>query len=176
MLKSLAITLIGADRPGLVSLVSEVAARHGANWLDSHLVNLGGQFAGIVHFHVPTTAVDTLIADFRELESAGLQLSHALGNIETGADTARLLTLEVTGPDQAGIVQGISVALAAQGVSLDSFDSRSFSGSMSGEALFEARATLRVPPAVSEEALHIALENLSDGLMVEIDLDGADQV
>lgn len=173
MLKSLAITLIGADRPGLVSLVSDIAARHGANWLDSHLVNLGGQFAGIVHFHVPTAEVDTLLADFRQLESAGLQLSHAIGTIEDASDdTRRVMTLEVTGPDHAGIVQGISVALAELGVSIENFDSRSFSASMSGEALFEAHASLKVPPGTTPDTLYAALESLSDGLMVDIELVG----
>ena len=179
MLKSIAITLIGPDRPGLVNLVSDTAARHGANWLDSHLVNLGGQFAGIVHFHVPETELDTLIADFQGLSASGLQLSHAIGNLDSdtasattgGTDPhpARMLMLEVTGPDHAGIVQGISERLATRNVSIDSFDSRSFSGSMSGEALFEAHARLRVPADLSDAALHDALADLSDALMIDIE-------
>jgi len=53
MMKSLVVTLIGPDRPGIVSLVSERAQGFGANWAGSRLASLAGQFAGMVHFEVP---------------------------------------------------------------------------------------------------------------------------
>ena len=50
---SLVVTAIGADRPGIVSMLSERAQGFGANWAGSRMANLAGQFAGIVHFEVP---------------------------------------------------------------------------------------------------------------------------
>src|SRR6478672_1409941 len=50
---SLIVTAIGADRPGIVSALSDRAQGFGANWAESRMSNLAGQFAGIVHFEVP---------------------------------------------------------------------------------------------------------------------------
>ena len=52
MKTSLILTLIGPDRPGLVSAVSACAGAHGANWMESRLTRLAGQFAGVVRLEV----------------------------------------------------------------------------------------------------------------------------
>ena len=48
MKASLVITLIGADRPGLVNALAARAAAAGANWLESSMAQLAGKFAGVV--------------------------------------------------------------------------------------------------------------------------------
>ena len=53
MMDSLVVTVIGPDRPGLVSLLSDRGKAHGASWEESRMASLAGQFAGIVHFQVP---------------------------------------------------------------------------------------------------------------------------
>ncbi|HMU17750.1 MAG TPA: ACT domain-containing protein, partial [Thauera aminoaromatica] len=52
MKTSLILTLVGPDRPGLVSAVSACAGAHGANWMESRLTRLAGQFAGVVRLEV----------------------------------------------------------------------------------------------------------------------------
>ena len=42
------LTIVAKDKPGIVQAVAEVVARHGGNWMDSSMVRLGGEFAGIV--------------------------------------------------------------------------------------------------------------------------------
>jgi glycine cleavage system regulatory protein len=71
---SLVITVIGPDRPGLVSRLSDVAQRFGANWEESRMASLAGQFAGMVHFEVPGEKAEALAGAFRALEEAGLQI------------------------------------------------------------------------------------------------------
>ena len=44
----LVLTVIGADRPGLVSAVSAPVERHGGSWQQSQMARLAGEFAGIV--------------------------------------------------------------------------------------------------------------------------------
>jgi methionyl-tRNA formyltransferase len=51
---SLVVTAIGMDRPGIVRQLSERAQGFGANWAGSRMANIAGQFAGMVHFEVPT--------------------------------------------------------------------------------------------------------------------------
>ena len=53
MYSYLIMTIIGADRPGLVQLVASRVADHGGNWLESRMCHLGGQFAGIARVEMP---------------------------------------------------------------------------------------------------------------------------
>ena len=46
MNKYMVITVIGADRPGLVELLARTLVAHNANWLESRMANLAGRFAG----------------------------------------------------------------------------------------------------------------------------------
>jgi hypothetical protein len=55
---SLVVTVMGPDRPGIVSLLSDRRQRYGANWAASRLANLAGEFAGMVHFEVPRENAD----------------------------------------------------------------------------------------------------------------------
>jgi glycine cleavage system regulatory protein len=115
---SLVLTIVGPDRPGLVSLISDRATAHGANWLESRMANLAGQFAGIVLLQVPDSKVDALVRSLGEFEAQGLRVTALRG--QGGATLPmRRLHLELTGQDRPGIVRDISGALARQGVSID---------------------------------------------------------
>ena len=57
---SLVVTVMGPDRPGIVSLLSDRAQRFGANWAASRLSRLAGEFAGMVHFEVPRENAEAL--------------------------------------------------------------------------------------------------------------------
>ena len=48
-----------------------------------------------------------------------------------------------------------------------------FSGSFSGEDMFELRATLRIPAGLTDAVLRQAIENLANNLMVDISLASA---
>ena len=72
MKTSLILTLIGPDRPGLVSAVSACAGAHGANWMESRLARLAGQFAGVVRLEVDAAAADGLGRGLLGLGEAGL--------------------------------------------------------------------------------------------------------
>ena len=60
MLTTLVMTVIGADRPGLVQLVAACVADRGGNWLESRMCHLGGQFAGIISVEAPADRADDL--------------------------------------------------------------------------------------------------------------------
>ena len=49
---SLVMTVIGADRPGLVDSLAGIVEVHGGNWMESRMSRLGGQFAGILRVQV----------------------------------------------------------------------------------------------------------------------------
>ena len=166
---SLVITVIGPDRPGLVSQLSDVAQQFGANWEESRLASLAGQFAGMVHFDVPGEKADALAAAFRTLEASGLQILVARSGGAGKGGAARRVRLELVGHDRPGIVRDLSTALAKLGVSIDELQTQVASAAMSGDDLFKVKALLAVPADVANPALLQALEALANEMMVDLE-------
>ncbi len=168
---SLILTIVGPDRPGLVNLISDRVTAHGGNWLESRMANLAGQFAGIVHLHVPQASIEALIVAFQELEAQGLRIVVTRGTDGASGAPGRRMKLELIGQDRPGIVRDISHALASRGVSIEELVTDCVSGSMSGESLVRASAQLRVPARVATAQLRGALEAIANDLMVDLTLD-----
>ena len=167
----LVLTVIGPDRPGLVSALSDTIAASGGNWLDSRMASLAGQFAGILLLHVPAERVAGLHAALAQLEGQGLRLVVEQSLDEAAAvASARVLKLELLGQDRPGIVRDISRVLAEQQVSISDFHTERTSASFSGEAMFKASALLRLPAGLDASVLQNALESLANELMVDLEL------
>src|SRR5438128_651602 len=108
---SLAMTVIGRDRPGLVDSLAGIVAEHGGNWLESRMSRLGGQFAGILRVQVTSEKEAALVRGLKELEREGLAIV-VHPDRQNPADCARsLILLEIVGQDRPGIVHQISHAL-----------------------------------------------------------------
>ena len=168
---SLVVTLVGPDRPGLVSALSDKAVEFGANWADSVMSNFAGQFAGIVLLEVRPEQCDALIAALRALESPQLHISVTLAGSPGKPPATRRLKLDLLGHDHPGIIHRISSQLAARQISIEKLETHIVSGAMSGEQMFQMRAALLVPQALDEDELRSGLEGLANELMVDISLD-----
>ena len=166
----LVLTVIGRDRPGLVSAVSETIAAGGGNWLDTRMASLSGQFAGMLLVAIAPEKADALAASLRKLEAQGLRFIIEKSDEPTPA-AGRTLLLELVGLDRPGIIRDISHVLASQNVSIAELESNRVSGSFSGEAMFKAKARLLLPDGLPVEELRDSLEALADELMVDLSLD-----
>ena len=167
---SLIVTIIASDRPGLVSAISDIAAAHGANWAESLMSHIAGQFAGILHLQAPPENRERLMAALDALNAQGFNLQIVAASDGSERAEARRLQLDLVGQDRPGIVREISAALAALGVSIEKLATRIESGAMSGECMFEAHAQLRVPLRVADDALRSALEAIANEMMVDLAL------
>jgi glycine cleavage system regulatory protein len=163
------LTVIGEDRPGLVSEVSAPISAHSASWERSQMSRLAGKFAGIVLVSVADERLDALAADLAALEAQGLQVSLERSDEPARRESVRL-HLELLGADHPGIVAEVSAALAARGVSIEELNTDVREAPMAGGRLFEAHAVLEAPTTTSTETLGSMLEGLADELMVEIRL------
>jgi glycine cleavage system regulatory protein len=175
MLATLVMTIIGADRPGLVQLIATRVADHGGNWLESRMCHLGGQFAGILRAEVPAARVDELVKALQTLESAGLNVTI---HTESGAAPSAIgsvAALELVGQDRPGILRLVAGVLAAHGVNVEDLASERVSAPMGGGTLFKARATVLVPPSTSLSALRGDLERIASDLMVDLNLRPAER-
>ncbi|MEO8101855.1 MAG: ACT domain-containing protein [Betaproteobacteria bacterium] len=173
MTTSLIVTLVGPDRPGLVSALSDKAVEFGANWADSVMSNFAGQFAGIVQLDVRPEKCDALIAALRALESPDLRISVTQGTATGKPVATQRLKLDLVGQDRPGIIHSISSQLAKRQISIEKLDTHVVSGAMSGEQMFHMKAVLRVPQALDQGELRAGLEGLANELMVDISLDDA---
>ena len=170
MMESMVMTLIGQDRPGLVEVFAAVIDEHGGNWEESRLVQLAGEFAGLVHVQVPTERASDLEAALRRLDGVEVVVARAMRGEELPGDV-HMLKLEVVGQDHPGIVRRLSQAVAEWEINIEELETELVSAPMSGDMLFQATARLRAPKTVSLEGLIQKLEKLAADLMVEITLE-----
>lgn len=165
---TLVMTLIGEDRPGLVGRLASVIAEHGGNWLESRMAHLGGHFTGILRVEIAAERGQQLLAALETLEADGLSIrAHGGKNVQPPG-TGSLATLEVVGADRPGIVRHISRVLAEQQVNVEELTTSREHGAMSGESIFRATATVRLPADVSVATLRQALERIASDLMVDV--------
>ena len=162
MITSLVVTVIGSDRPGIVSLLSDRAQGFGANWAGSRMASLAGQLAGMVHFEVPAENAEPLAAALRGLESSGLRIVIAKGEATPVPAGRRRVKLELVGHDHPGIVRDLSRILAERGVSIEEHHTEIVSAAMSAEHLFQVKALLAVPEGLSNDDLRRGLEALAN--------------
>jgi len=165
---SLVVTAIGADRPGIVRQLSERAQGFGANWAGSQMANIAGQFAGMVHFEVPTANADALATALQGLESAGLRIVIAKTAPPPAPAGRRLVTLELHGPDRPGIVRDLSRSLADRGVSIEELHTEIIDAGDDGHT-FRVKALLAVPATLANDELKRGLDALASEMMIDFD-------
>ncbi|MDH3475698.1 MAG: hypothetical protein OEM59_18625 [Rhodospirillales bacterium] len=169
MAKTLVLTFMAKDRPGLVETLSETVAEHGGNWLESRMAHLAEKFAGVARVEIPGDKVEALKKALMALDAEGFHLT-----VEDARDAAAadgpLLTLDLVGPDQPGIVRDISHCLAQRGVSVEQMETDIRGAPMGGGTLFYTQARVRVPAGLDQDELRDALEALAGALMVDIRL------
>jgi glycine cleavage system regulatory protein len=168
-MKTLILTVIGSDRPGLTQALADAVLEAGGNWLESHLAKLGGKYVGSVLVEVPDERVGALEAASRRIDAAGLSvtvLDAAGGETMPGQP----LTLELVGQDRPGIVREVTAVLADLNVNIEDLVTGVENGAWSGARLFRANARLLVPDGTSQDDLRDALERISGEIMVDFSL------
>jgi len=169
-LASLVVTIVGPDRPGIVSQISECAERFGANWAASRMARLAGEFAGMVHFEVPHAGADALTAALRSLGSSGLRIVVSRSDETNTPATLHSVELELVGDDRLGIVANLTRMLAERGVSIESIHTEIVRGGVSGKQTFKIGAHLLVPANYPIDTLRAELGTLANGMMLDIAL------
>jgi glycine cleavage system regulatory protein len=163
------LTVLGSDRPGLTQALADAVLAAGGNWLESQLARLGGKYVGAVLVELDAAQLAVLEAEIRKIDESGLQVALVLAG-EEPAPSGTGLAIELVGQDRPGIVREVTSALAALGVNIEDFSSRTENTAWSGELLFRARARLTVPQGVTVDAVREALEDISGEIMVDLTL------
>jgi glycine cleavage system regulatory protein len=171
MLSTVVITVIGADRPGLVERVSARTAANGGNWLESRMLHLGGCFAGIARLEVDEARRDALVAALRGLDGDGLGVvvHDAVGDALISPTRPGVgATIDLVGHDRPGIVHELSAVLARHAVNVEELSTERASAPMTGEPMFTARAEVLLPAGADAGAVRRDLERIAADLMVDL--------
>jgi glycine cleavage system regulatory protein len=163
----LIMTVLGSDRPGLVSSLADAVAAHGGNWLESRMARLAGQFAGIARIEVPSEAVDGLLSSLRDPGIEGLTVQAVREKVETPL-ALRTLAVDVVGNDRPGIVKELSAAIVKAGGNVEELTTGLESAPMSGHPMFRAHGVISIGAEVDASSLTAAIENLGGDLTVDV--------
>ena len=167
---SLVLSVIGDDRPGLVSTVARLVEARGGSWQRSQMARLAGKFAGVALVEVPDGEVVALEEALAGLAAEGLQVGVERAGPRSGGDDHEV-SLHLLGQDRPGIVAEVSAALAAHQVGIDELVTDVRDAPMAGGSLFEVEASLSVPVTTDLAEVRAALEQLADELMVDLSLE-----
>ncbi|MFT4175111.1 MAG: ACT domain-containing protein [Luteolibacter sp.] len=160
-------TILGADRPGLVRSLADGVAAQGGNWLESRMARLAGQFAGIVRVECAADKVDALLTELGKLESSGLTIQ-AVREEAAASVKKPTLSVEVMGNDRPGIVRELSAAIVQAGGNVEELTTGLESAPMSGQPMFRAHVLIGLSEGADDSALISAIEGLSSDLTVDV--------
>lgn len=169
-MKHFALTIIGRDRPGIVSEVTEILFRLGFNIADSTCTILGGQFAMILIIaHPDYEKADEFVAEFSSLDTAGLSVF--VRTLKPGGhlrcvDRGEMCMISVYGSDQPGIVYRVAKELANRQVNVTDLNTKLVGSEKRPVYVMMIEATL--PDGHSVDELSEAMISLKEELNVDI--------
>ena len=168
MLTTLVMTIIGPDRTGLVNSLAQTVADNGANWLETRMCHLGGQFAGLVQVEIDESQAEALRAKLTELTGSDLQVIVQSDSATTPAAPAQLVMVDLVGQDRPGLLRAITSVFAQHQVNIEELDSERTAAPQGGGVLFKANATLSIPATADLDAIGDDLEKIATDLLVDI--------
>lgn len=149
----LAVTALGADRPGIIARVTGVLLDHGGNLADSTMTILGGQFAIVllVETDAEAPALESDLAD----ATTDLGLVVAVRPVGVGsASSPATHMLSVYGADRPGIVHSVARILAERSVNVTDLTTRVLEGE---QPVYAMVLEVSLPDDVAPDDLTAAL-------------------
>jgi glycine cleavage system transcriptional repressor len=168
MTSSLAVTVLGHDRPGIIAEVTGALAELGGNLEDSSMTLLRGHFAWtlVVSMDADASAVASRL---EHLTAEGLVVSVLPVPAADGAAVAgTAYLLSVHGADRPGIVSGLTGVVAEAGGNITDLTTRL------GTGLYVLMAEVALPADADVEALTARIDAVAADLGVRATLHAAD--
>jgi glycine cleavage system regulatory protein len=171
----LVLTVAARDQRGIVGTIAGIIRRHQGSWVDSALTRLAGALAGVIEVDVAPEHHADLLSALAALPDIDVKPIIGTPDLVPDLTTGQRAALELSCVDRPGIVADLAAALADTGAIFETLETSAEHGSMSGEMMFVALATVWMPDCLTTGALSEACEALSGDLMVDIDLLPMDQ-
>ena len=166
-MKSILISVLGDDKPGLLDSLSEIIVSNDGDWIESNMFTVEAKFAGILRVNVPSKNASKLM---KELTSSklGLQIACEETAPVTFSDF-KSYNIELIGQNHVGIINKLSHVLTYElKANVEGIKTEIIDASMSGDQLFIAQISLHLPKSIDERLIKDKLELIADEMMVEI--------
>ena len=166
-MKSILISVLGDDKPGLLDSLSEIIVSNDGDWVESNMSTVEAKFAGILRVNVPAKNSKKLMKDLTS-SKLGLQIA-CEETAPVKLSDYKSYNIELIGQNHVGIINQLSHVLTydlkanVEGIKTEIIDA-----SMSGEQLFKAQINLHLPTSIDESLIKDKLELIADEMMVEI--------
>lgn len=162
-----AVTAVGADRPGIVAAVTKVLFEHGANIEDSRMAILGGHFAMVLIVSAPDASA-LEVALRAPAESLGLIVSaRPVADAPAHLAEGQRYVVNVYGADKPGIVARVSGALAEHGVNISDLATHVIEGE---PPVYLMMLEVTVPAGTDPTAVADSLRALATELGVDVSM------
>ena len=165
-----ALTIIGRDRPGIVSQVTEILYRLGFNIADSSCSILGGQFSMILIISSPKMKVDSdFKEDFSALEESNLSVY--IRTLKPGGEISpdnegEHCMISVYGSDKPGIVYQVAKELGQRKINITDLNTKLIGEEKSPVYVMMLEATL--PEGIELQDVESWMKELKQQLKVDI--------
>jgi glycine cleavage system transcriptional repressor len=166
-----AVTALGADRPGIVAAVTGVLVRHGGNLEDTAMTNLGGHFAMMLVVEVPEaeTAAALEASLVEEVGALGLTVVvRPIAEAVVEGPRGEPWAVSLYGADRPGIVHLVTQKLADHGANIVDLSTRVVGAGP--EHAYVLLLELSLPVGADSEQLARDLQALAAELGVDIHL------
>lgn len=166
-MKSIVITMVGNDKPGLIDSIAQIINSSQGSWQASSFAHMAGHFAGFAEILITEDKEADLLKSLSKHPDLKITSSEGLDSVKPSLKRA---TVEIEGNDRCGIVSELSGVLHQFDLNILQFDSSCESAANWGNQIFKAKANVEIPEKLEVDELQEALEALSDDLMVDIKL------
>ena len=172
MNKSLVISALGNDKPGIVNELSKTILDQGGNISDSRMTVLGGEFAMMLLVTGSQECIDNIIS---KLEETGDKLNLTLIAKETQAQASKQKRLpyliNVVSMDNPGIVHNISDFLSSRNLNIEEIETKTYPAAHTGTTMFSLDMVISVPASSSVKALRDEFITFCDDLNLDASLE-----
>ncbi len=165
-----ALTIIGRDRPGIVSQVTEILLQGGFNIADSSCSILGGQFSMILIISNPEISTKEEFSDtFKPLEEQNLSVY--IRTLKPGGEIrpeleGELCMISVYGADKPGIVYQVAKELGDRNINITDLNTKLVGDKQKPVYVMMLEAIL--PEDTEIEEVENWMEELKQRLQVDI--------
>ena len=168
MNQSLAITAIGADRPGIVNELTEVLLKSDLNIEDSRMSVLGGEFAIILLVTGSSDSINKLNKEQLE-QSLNLSLLIKPTSQTSSADNHIRYHIQVEGMDNPGIVHTLARYLSQQHINIVNMQTDSGHAAHTGSPMFNVYMLVDIPADKNIDQIKDEFSKECDALNMDVE-------
>lgn len=162
------VSIIAKDDIGITSAIASILADEKVNWLDSKMVRLGGQFAGVILAESDEKDLSSIKNKLDRLSSKGFKIAVSQDVLDLKEYEKKIGIIEVLGLDKTGIISAITSVLPEYSANIEELDTSIEIAPVSGNTLFKAKIKISVPADIDTLALRTRFEELQGKLMIDI--------